>query len=294
MIRNKDRSVKEVVCVTRDISKRKREEEMLQAINEELKNEKVNADRQKASAIEASRYKSQFLANMSHELRTPLNSIIGFNARIMKKSGDLLPLGSKEYLSIVQEEAQHLLEMINSLLDYSKIEAGKMDVHIEEFNLVQVIDEAYTLTVTLQDGKNIKYEQDIYTGDEIPIFSDRIKVKQILVNLLSNAYKYSEEGTVNLSVEKEGEAYLIKIKDEGIGISAGNIENIFDEFHQVDGSYTRKVGGTGLGLSIASKFVEMLGGRISAESILGKGSVFAVRIPVHFELESDKENGDVQ
>jgi signal transduction histidine kinase len=287
MIRNKDRSVKEIVCVTRDISKRKREEEMLQGINEELKKEKMNADRQKAAAIEANRYKSQFLANMSHELRTPLNSIIGFNSRVIKKSGNTLPPVQKEYLSIVQEEAQHLLVLINSLLDYSKIEAGKMDVHVEEFNLVQVIDEVYTMTVTLQDGKNIKYEQEIYTGEEIPILSDRIKVKQILVNLLSNAYKYSEKGMIKLSVEKEGEAYLIKIKDEGIGISAENIESIFDEFHQVDGSYTRKVGGTGLGLSITSKFVEMLGGRISAESVLGEGSVFIMRIPVRFEPEND-------
>ncbi len=287
-IRNKDNRVIEIVCVTRDISKRKFEEEKLQKINEELKEQKINAELQRAAAIEATQLKSQFLANMSHELRTPLNSIIGFTTRVIKKCGDSLPPIQKDNLIIVKEEAHHLLDLINSLLDYSKIEAGKMEIHTEAFNLFKVIEEVYAMTKTLSEGKKVRYKQELFTTDLIPMTSDRIKVKQILINLLSNALKYSDKGTVLLSVNKEEDFYCISVEDEGIGISAENTENIFDEFRQVDGSYTRKVGGTGLGLSITKKFVEMLGGKIQVTSTLGVGSCFTVYLPIEFIDKKDK------
>ncbi|MDQ7096861.1 CHASE3 domain-containing protein [Desulfosporosinus sp. PR] len=230
-------------------------------------------------ANEANRLKSQFLANMSHELRTPLNSIIGFTARVLKKCGETLPSLQKENLEIVKEEAEHLLELINNLLDYSKIEAGKMEIHLEAFDLVDVLEEVYTMTQTLSEGKAIRYEQEILEPRPIVMTSDRLKVKQVLINLLSNAFKYSEKGTVTLKVEQINNDYSIRVQDEGIGISPDNIVNIFDEFRQVDGSYTRKVGGTGLGLSITKKFVEMLGGSIQVSSELGQGSCFSVCLP---------------
>ena len=251
----------------------------IQIREEELRKKNNALKVQMTEASEANKLKSQFLANMSHELRTPLNSIIGFTTRVIKNSGDKLPEVQLENLEIVKEEAKHLLDLINSLLDYSKIEAGKMEVHPEAFNLVKVIDEVNTMTKTLMEGKPVKYEQEFYSEENIPIVSDRIKIKQILINLLSNAIKYSEKGTIRLSLEKIKSYYCIKVEDEGLGIAHENIDNIFDEFRQIDGSYTRKVGGTGLGLSITKKFVTMLGGKIEVTSILGVGSCFTVYLP---------------
>jgi len=257
-------------------------EEQLHKANEELKI-------QRAEAIEANKLKSQFLANMSHELRTPLNSIIGFTTRVIKKSGDILPRIQLENLVIVKEEAQHLLDLINNLLDYSKIEAGRMELHMECFDLTEVVSEVRSMTKGLSEGKQLKYEQSFFTEGQIPVCSDRIKIKQVLINLLSNAFKYSEKGTIKLAIEKENDFYKLCVIDEGIGIARENIENIFDEFRQVDGSYTRKVGGTGLGLSITKKFVEMLGGKIKVNSTLGEGSCFTVYLPVEGQLGKDMD-----
>lgn len=262
-------------------------QEMIKHREEELnvKNEALKS--QMAEVNEANKLKSQFLANMSHELRTPLNSIIGFTNRVIKKSGDTLPVTQQENLIIVKEEANHLLELINSLLDYSKIEAGKMEIHAENFNLLKVVEEVYQMTKPLAESQNIGYKQLSYTEEEIPIKSDRMKVKQILINLLSNAFKYSERGTVTFSVGVKDNKYYIRVKDEGVGISKQDIKHIFDEFRQVDGTYTRKVGGTGLGLSITKKFVEMLGGKIRVCSTLGKGSCFTVILPQDIDRKGD-------
>jgi DNA-binding response OmpR family regulator/nitrogen-specific signal transduction histidine kinase len=259
-------------------------EEELNKKNEVLKS-------QMAEVNEANRLKSQFLANMSHELRTPLNSIIGFTTRVIKKSGDSLPPVQKENLVIVKDEAQHLLELINSLLDYSKIEAGKMEIHIDSFNLVKVIDEVYLMTKTLAEEKPIKYSQKLFDNENVLIGSDRIKIKQILINLLSNAFKYSDKGEVTVILDKEDNFYCLKVKDEGIGIPEENLSDIFDEFRQVDGTYTRKVGGTGLGLSITRKLIEMLGGKIQVESTLGKGSCFTLYLPVNFDEKKEEDEG---
>jgi signal transduction histidine kinase/DNA-binding response OmpR family regulator len=262
-------------------------QEVIKHREEELgiKNEVLKS--QMAEVNEANKLKSQFLANMSHELRTPLNSIIGFTNRVIKKSGEALPATQQENLVIVREEANHLLELINSLLDYSKIEAGKMEIHSENFNLLKVVDEVYQMTKPLAESQNICYKQLAYTEEEIPIKSDRMKVKQILINLLSNAFKYSERGTVTFSVGVKDNKYYIRVKDEGVGIFKEDIKHIFDEFRQVDGTYTRKVGGTGLGLSITKKFVEMLGGKIRVCSTLGKGSCFTVILPQDIDRKGD-------
>ena len=260
--------------IAHDISERKKVESDLAKKSEELKV-------QRAEAIAANKLKSQFLANMSHELRTPLNSIIGFTTRVIKKSAAVLPPVQLDNLKIVKTEAKHLLELINGLLDYSKIESGKMEVFLQEFNLVDVVHEVNSMIKTLMDEKKLKYEQELFSIDYIPIISDCMKVKQILINLLSNAIKYSEKGRVKLSINLLQQFYCIKVEDEGIGISAENIDKIFDKFTQLDGSYTRKFGGTGLGLSITKEFVKMLGGRIEVKSTLGTGSCFTVLLPVN-------------
>ncbi|HEY8910194.1 MAG TPA: response regulator [Desulfosporosinus sp.] len=254
-------------------------QEAIQEREERLKKKNEALKVQMNEANDANKLKSQFLANMSHELRTPLNSIIGFTTRVIKKSGDKLPPIQLENLEIVNEEAHHLLDLINSLLDYSKIEAGKMDVHPEAFNLIKVIDEVNTMTKTLMTGKPITYTQEFYSVETIPIVSDRIKIKQIIINLLSNAIKYSEEGVITLSVEEKASDFCLKVEDEGVGIAPENLDNIFDEFRQIDGSYTRKIGGTGLGLSITKKLVKMLGGKLEVTSTLGVGSCFTVYLP---------------
>jgi signal transduction histidine kinase/DNA-binding response OmpR family regulator len=246
--------------------------------NLQEKNLELKAER--SQALEATKMKSQFLANMSHELRTPLNSIIGFTGRVIKKCGNILPPVQLENLEIVKSEAQNLMELINDLLDLSKIEAGRMEVNVEEFDLAEIIREAEHIIQPLQESKQIGYVRNLFQNTRIPITSDRVKVKQILINLLSNAFKYSEKGTVTLSVEKINDGYRIAIQDEGIGIAADNIRSIFDEFRQIDGSYTRKVGGTGLGLSITKNFVQMLQGRIQVASVLGVGSTFTVELPM--------------
>lgn len=262
-------------------------EDELSKKNEAIKVKMIEAN-------EANRLKSQFLANMSHELRTPLNSIIGFTNRVIKKTGDILPAIQLENLKIVKEEAYHLLDLISNLLDYSKVEAGKMSLNLETFDLINVIEEVNNMTKTLMDGKTLEYKYEAYSTGKIMITSDRIKIKQIFINLLSNAIKYSERGTIKFSVSKPNNyAYSLKVEDEGIGIATENIVNIFDEFRQIDGSYTRKVGGTGLGLSITKKFVQMLGGRIELKSSLGEGSCFTVYLPIETKLKGIKEKVNV-
>jgi len=267
-------------------------QDMIKSRENELNIKNTALKAQMAEVNEANKLKSQFLANMSHELRTPLNSIIGFTNRVIKKSGENLPATQLENLSIVRDEANHLLELINGILDYSKIEAGKMEIHAENFNLLKVAEEVYQMTKTLAETQNIGYKQTAFTDTEIPIYSDRMKVKQILINLLSNAFKYSESGTVTFSVGKKESNYYIRVKDEGVGISQEDLSHIFDEFRQVDGTYTRKVGGTGLGLSITKKFVEMLGGEIKVCSTVGKGSCFTVILPenIAYKAENLTEN----
>jgi signal transduction histidine kinase/ActR/RegA family two-component response regulator len=253
----------------------KAREETLKETNAELK-------AQRAEALEATKMKSQFLANMSHELRTPLNSIIGFTGRVIHKCRTILPPPQLENLEIVKSEAQNLLALINDLLDFSKIEAGKMEVYDEDFDLLEVVNEVGHIIQPLQESKSLGFILDIDPQDNLPITSDKTKVKEILINLLSNAFKYSEKGTVTLSIHQESGNYRISVIDQGIGIASENLQNIFDEFRQVDGTYTRKVGGTGLGLAITKKFVEMLNGKIIVDSILGEGSIFTVYLPICF------------
>jgi len=269
----------------------------IQTREEELRVKNEAIEVQMNEANEASRLKSQFLANMSHELRTPLNSIIGFTTRVIKKSGDNLPITQLENLKIVKEEAYHLLDLISSLLDYSKMEAGKMKIQVETFNLNEVIGEVNNMTKTLLESKNLEYQCEILSSENMIMKSDRIKIKQILINLISNSIKYSEKGTIKLQVDRSTNDYRIKVEDRGIGIAPENIRNIFDEFRQVDGSYTRKAGGTGLGLCITKNFVELLGGRIEVTSSLGMGSCFTIYLPIDLssgsvDLKNCQENDE--
>jgi signal transduction histidine kinase/CheY-like chemotaxis protein len=237
------------------------------------------AERQAVERIrEADRLKTQFLANMSHELRTPLNSIIGFS-RVMLRGidGPLTDMQSTDLTSIYNS-GQHLLGLINNMLDLSKIEAGKMELSIESVNLTDIAKTVMSTAIALVKDKTVKLEQDV--PQDLPtVLADQTRVRQIILNLVSNAAKFTEHGTVRLRMVAMPKEVMISVTDTGIGIPADKLEHIFEEFTQVDASTTRKYGGTGLGLAISRKFVEMHKGRIWVESQVGVGSTFNFTLP---------------
>ncbi|NTU63397.1 MAG: GAF domain-containing protein, partial [Chloroflexi bacterium] len=237
------------------------------------------AERQAVERMrEVDRLKTQFLANMSHELRTPLNSIIGFS-RVMLRGidGPLTDMQSTDLASIYSS-GQHLLGLINNILDLSKIEAGKMELAIESVNLVDIAKTVMSTAVALIKDKAVKLEQDV--PQDLPtVMADQTRVRQIILNLVSNAAKFTERGSIRLSMIATPKEVMVSVTDTGMGIPQDKLGHIFEEFTQVDASTTRKHGGTGLGLAITRKFVEMHKGRIWVESQLGVGSTFNFTLP---------------
>lgn len=233
-------------------------------------------------AIRATKVKSEFLAKMSHELRTPLNSIIGFTGII--KDGLAGPVSDEQakQLAMVYESATHLLNLINDILDISKVEAGKTELHYESFNLENIFDEVKNVIsplLTSKDKNNIKlvYNLDCQSNH---IYSDKGKIRQILLNLLSNAIKFTHKGTVSLTCRLEDSNLYFVVEDTGIGIPEDKQAHIFETFHQVDNSTVRSHEGTGLGLAITKQFIELMGGTISLQSKKNFGTKFEVCIPV--------------
>ncbi|MFW6079024.1 MAG: sensor histidine kinase, partial [Gemmatimonadota bacterium] len=237
--------------------------------------------------------KSEFLANMSHELRTPINALLGY-AAILREGiyGDLTDQ-QETALAKISIAAQHLLALINDILDLSKIEAGKVVLTIEEVRVERVIDEVCETIEPLVREKSLDFELDI--GLPLPIMTtDATKLRQVLLNLLSNAVKFTHRGLVALRAEaRHGDAgpdgIRIQVEDTGIGIKPEELETIFDDFRQADQSATREYGGTGLGLSITKKLLAMLGGTISVESEWGEGTCFTVELPLELERPAPGE-----
>lgn len=234
---------------------------------------------------EVDRLKSQFLANMSHELRTPLNSIIGFSRVILKGIDGEINDIQKQDLSAIYNSGQHLLHLINDILDLSKIEAGKMQLSFSEVDLPEIITSVMSTATGLVKDKPVKLETDI--SDSLPpVFGDPTRIRQVLLNFVSNAAKFTEEGFVRVKAfpasAPDGTAeVMIEVSDSGIGIEPQDQAKLFQAFSQVDDSPTRKTGGTGLGLSISRSFVELLGGRIGiARSEINQGSTFFFTLPV--------------
>ncbi len=232
----------------------------------------------KKVAEEHSRSKSQFLAKMSHELRTPLNAILGYCELLCEDFEDAGEEGPIDDLNKIHAAGGHLLAVINDILDLSKVEAGKMELHLENFDIWPVVNQAVTTVAPLLDkgGNQLVLECPTDIG---LMKADFTKVKQTLLNLLSNACKFTANGEVSLVVTRTEELTTFAIKDSGIGMSEEQQMRVFDAFTQADSSTTRKYGGTGLGLAICSKFCDMMGGSIEITSELGKGSTFMVTIP---------------
>jgi signal transduction histidine kinase len=232
---------------------------------------------------ELDRLKSAFLANMSHELRTPLNSILGFTDVMLEELDGPLTDNMDNDLKLVQKNGRHLLHLINDVLDMAKIEAGRMNLNPEKFNMHSVLEEVVSITSTLASERNLSLFIAEDSDRELEIYADSTRLRQIMINLVNNSIKFTEKGAVTICAKPiENARVLITVKDTGIGIAPNQLESIFQEFAQVDTSATRKVGGTGLGLPISRRLVEMHGGRLWAEStgIGGEGSTFHVELPL--------------
>ncbi len=267
----------------RDITERKRAQEALKIAYEglEKKVEERTAELAiaKERAEESDRLKSAFLASMSHELRTPLNSIIGFTGIMVQKLVGPLNDEQLKQLLMVQNSANHLLSLINDVLDLSKIEAGQLDVASEEFSLADLINKAVSTVspMALQKGIGISVE---ISPDIGIIRSDRRRVEQVLLNLLNNAIKFTQEGDVSIHCEKDGQWIITSVRDTGIGIAKKDINKLFQAFQQIETGLTRRFEGTGLGLSICKKLLSLLGGEISAHSEgENMGAVFVFKLP---------------
>jgi len=290
MIRDKHGEPIEIVGAMSNISARKK-------VEEELAVAKNLAER-------ANQAKSAFLANMSHELRTPMNAILGYSEMLMEEAEDLEQEDFIPDLKKIHQSGIHLLALINDALDLSKIESGKMEAFAEEIDLDMLIDEVSATAHPLFE-KN-KNSLVIERGKDIGMaYQDIIKLRQILFNLLSNAAKFTHEGTITLHVNRTEQAGVnwltFAVSDTGIGIADDKIEHVFEEFAQADDSTTRYYGGTGLGLAISKRFCELLGGDLSVHSELGKGSAFTIRIPAILpgtkpqisSVDSSRETSDI-
>jgi signal transduction histidine kinase len=227
----------------------------------------------------ANRHKSQFLANVSHELRTPLNSIIGFTRLVLRKTEGQIATLQQDNLQKVLISSEHLLNLINGLLDLSKIEAGRMEVYAETFSLNDVIRSAISTVEPLLKNGRVELIADV-PPDIPPLKTDRDKLKQVMLNLLSNAVKFTEKGEIRVSAARNNGSLTLTVSDTGIGMKKEALDYIFDEFRQADMSSTRRYGGTGLGLAIVKKFINLMGGEISVASEPGKGSTFTITIPM--------------
>jgi signal transduction histidine kinase len=230
----------------------------------------------------ANRAKSEFLANMSHELRTPLNAILGFTEIMLDELYGEVPASLREPLLDIQTNGRHLLRLINDVLDLSKIEAGRLELGVGEYSVQEIVDVVHASLKSLALEKGLAFiarvEPDIPTAR-----GDGRRITQCLLNLAGNALKFTRQGRVEIDVRRDGEWLVYRVTDTGIGIPKDDVENIFDEFRQVDTTITREYGGTGLGLSITKRLVEMHGGRIGVESEPGKGSSFFFTVPLYMD-----------
>ncbi|MGB6375159.1 MAG: ATP-binding protein [Syntrophobacteria bacterium] len=235
----------------------------------------------------ASKHKSDFLANMSHELRTPLNAILGYTELILDKIYGDVPENIQEVLERVEKNGRHLLGLINDVLDLSKIEAGQLVLSLDDYSMKEVVHTVFTSVESLAAEKNLELKVSV-APEVAQGKGDHQRISQVFLNLVGNAIKFTEAGEVRVEATASDDTFVISVSDTGPGLSEADQQMIFEEFHQVDGSSTRKKGGTGLGLSIARRIVEMHGGRIWVESTEGKGSTFWFTLPVRVERQKEQ------
>jgi PAS domain S-box-containing protein len=253
----------------------------VQAATAELATQNELLRRQAIELEQASRLKSQFLANMSHEFRTPLNAILGYTHMLLQGVSGELPAPVRRQLQRIDSNGRHLLTIINEILDITRIEAGKMPIQLSEFNVNEIVPEVMAELDAVIARSKLTITPKLVPSAP-PMRSDRQKVKQIVLNLLSNALKFTHQGGIEIAVhyESDARAVSIAVTDTGIGIAPEHHERIFEDFRQVDDSPSRQYGGTGLGLAISRRLASALGGRIMIRSSLGQGSTFTLTVPV--------------
>lgn len=259
--------------------------ELIRQQNEDL--DRLAADLAKAKRVaeerareveEAARLKSEFLANFSHEIRTPLNGIIGYCDLLAQEEGERLTAHGRRDLTTIRKNAKTLLALINDILDLSKIESGQVDVVSEQVDLPSLIDECKATVQEMLKGKDVELRYRVESGAE-RIFTDSLKIRQIVLNLLSNAAKFTELGEISAVARAHGRDLELTVEDTGVGIPPEQLNSIFEKFRQVDGSFTRTKGGTGLGLAIVRELTRVLGGTVNVKSTVGRGTTFTIRIP---------------
>jgi signal transduction histidine kinase len=275
--------------LTKIISDFEESQQAVQLKSQELENtithlQEMQMVAQQAQKIaeDANRTKSDFLANMSHELRTPLNAIIGYSEILAEDVEDIGHPEMVDDLSKIRNAGKHLLNLINDVLDLSKIESGKMDLYIESFDINELVQEIADTVKPICDKNNNQLIVNYLDNTEL-MHSDLTKVRQSLFNLVSNASKFTSDGQIQLNITQElqttGNFICFQISDTGIGIKSEQISKLFQPFSQADNSTTRKYGGTGLGLAITKEFATMMGGSIKVTSEYGRGSTFTLRLP---------------
>ena len=272
---------KVIQCNIRDITARKRAEAKLLETNRHLEDATARANEMAVRAEAANVAKSDFLANMSHELRTPLNAVIGFSEGLLERT-DIHPLNEhqKDRLEKIKTSGEHLLQLINGVLDIAKAESGKIDLQITTFDVEPVVREVGEMAESLaKDKPAVRFTVDLEEHLP-PITSDRDKIRQILANLLSNAIKFTEQGSIALRARRNNGSLLLSVEDTGVGISAECLDRLFERFYQVKQETRRSLKGTGLGLAISKAFATLLGGTLTVESVEGQGSTFTLTVPL--------------
>ena len=235
----------------------------------------------------ANKHKSEFLANMSHELRTPLNAILGYSELIIDNIYGEVPDKISEVLERIEKNGRHLLSLINDVLDLSKIEAGRLTLSLNDYSMQDIIQTAFASVEALAMEKNLDLRM-IVPKDLMSGKGDGQRIAQVILNLLGNAIKFTDQGEVRVEVALSNESFLVSVSDTGPGLSEKDQAEIFEEFQQADGSSTREKGGTGLGLSISKKIIEMHGGKIGVESTPGKGSMFWFTLPIKVDKQTEQ------
>jgi len=282
--------------ILRDIAEKKKAEELESKFRDELENKVKTRTRELHEALEsqrlymneilkASNFKTAFLSTMSHELRTPLNAIIGFSDILIEESYGTLISDQKEFLNDIKSSAEHLLEMINKILDLSKIEAGELELKLSQINLKMIIDQTLSIIKPIYAKKNIEFEL-IGIKEDSEIIADLMRLKEILFNLLSNAIKFTPKGKVSLELSENKREWIINIIDTGIGIEEKDFDIIFKEFKRVESKFVSSIQGSGLGLALTKKLIELHEGRIFFKSKYGKGSTFTFTIPKNLKITS--------